>query len=300
MNIRVIIGCCPKPFVEQFNIVQQNAIKSWKHMKHPHVENIRIIMMGDEINVKESAHAINCEHLDTLKYNKYGTPLVNHIFQHIKTIAIEEQHRYPDKHVVCCYINCDIILFDEFLENISAFISSNLQNIENDDVPWLLVGKRWDTNEIKQIAFDDDNKWEHNLRQHAIQHGSDHGCGGIDYFVFSPTTYDYIYPFALGKFTWDLWLVGNVFRRDSITVDISNTNLAIHQNAPWYQASRGDKITHDRKSLFETDEVELNQLFDFYGKDIYSGTRYESIFDTDTTKHNIKFVLKHTIPRIHE
>ena len=42
MNIRVIIGCCPKPFVEQFNIVQQNAIKSWKHMKHPHVENIRI------------------------------------------------------------------------------------------------------------------------------------------------------------------------------------------------------------------------------------------------------------------
>jgi hypothetical protein len=305
-SVRVIIAGCPKPFIEPFNIVQKNAIKSWKNVKHESVSNVRIIILGDEEGVEDFCKETECEHDKDLKYNKYGTPLVNNIFEKIKTIGIEEETKYPEEHVVCCYINCDIVIFNEFLENIVSFVHSHCSphsphspqshNILND--PWLLVGTRWDVDGVYEIDYEESN-WEERIKKYAKENGVDHGCGGIDYFIFSPQTYDYIYPFALGKFVWDRWLVGNVFRRDSTTVDISLTNFIVHQNSPWYQVARGkgNEITLDRKEMFKTDEVEMNQLFDFYEKDVYSGTRIETKRMADGS---IKFIKKSTIPRMYE
>lgn len=264
-------------------------------MYHPHV-SVDVYLLGKEEGVQSFALTNGCKYDSDIEYNKYGTPLVSSIFNKIKQIGKQIELENQNKKVVCCYINADIITFNCFLENIYQY--HHHQSFKNNDgnntrTPYLLVGMRWNVDGIKQIDFDDNN-WTSNVIDYAQTHGESHGCWGIDYFIFPPDTFKYIYPFALGKFVWDRWLVGNVYRRDSITVDISNTNFVIHQNGMWYQSSTGG-ATKDRKSLYDTDEVNINHSFDYYEKDIYTGTRWETQFDT--TNNKIVFIEKSSIPR---
>lgn len=295
--IRLLIFACPKPFVEPFTIIQQNAINSWKQLHGKYVET-EIYLLGDEIDVEQHATQLNVKHIPDIKKNQYGTPLVDDIFKTIKKIGIESQEQNPDETVVCCYINADIIVFPEFVKNIVSFIRAREKQTFRDKCKhadpnrYLLIGARWDTDNVPEIDFED-NEWGGFLTDHAEKHGQAHGCWGIDYFIFSPTTFGYIYPFALGKFVWDRWLVGNVFRNDSITVDITKTNFIVHQNSDWYQACTGG-VTSNRKALFDTEEVKINQSFDYYEKDIISGTQFETVADEIG---EIQFLYKENIPR---
>ncbi len=285
-NIHLIIATCPKPFIEPFNIIQQNAIKSWKSMSHPNID-VDILLLGNEDGIAKAARQLNCKHIEDIEYNQYGTPLVDSIFKKIRSYSKDI------KNAVCCYINTDIITFDQFLTNIYRFIDNKGCNHFNipTEVPYLLVGCRWDVDDVPEINFDNEN-WDITITQFAKQNGNTHGCWGIDYFIYSPDTFKFIYPFALGKFVWDRWLVGNVFRRDSITVDLTKTNFVIHQNGPWYQSSTGGETTN-RKKLFDSIEVQINQSFDYYEKDVYTGTEWE----TQTLYNDISFVKKHYVPR---
>lgn len=295
--IRLIIVSCPKPFIEPFTDIQQNAIKSWKELNHPEFE-VSITLIGDEEGVQENANMFECEWIQDVQKNEYGTPLVNNIFYKLKKKGLELEKKYPRDTVVCCYINTDIIVFNTMLTNIKAFLDHKHKGYFpiQDTKTWLLIGNRWDTNNVRKLEQYTDpqnnNEWSPKLIEYAKQTGITHGCWGIDYFIFNPTAFEYIYPFALGKFVWDRWLVGNVFRRDSLTIDISQTNFVIHQNGPWYQYSTGGK-TQNRAQLFETVEVKINQSFDYYEKDICSGTRWE----TEYVNNDIKFIKKHSIPR---
>lgn len=299
-RLKLILATCPKPFIDEFKDIQINSIKSWKAMSHPHIDT-DIYIFGDDYLVKEHAILLDCKHIgkNKIEYNKFGTPLVSSIFQNIKEIALNDNT--SNSIVICCYINSDIITFDCFLENIYRFhyqfnpeffdlINTNVNQSISNKTPYLLIGNRWDTNGVKPIDFK--NNWKESLINYAIENGESHGCTGIDYFIFSPNTFKYIYPFALGKFVWDRWLVGNVYRKDSITIDISNTNFVIHQNSPWYQSG---KCNYNRKELYETEEVNINHSFDYYEKDVYTGTRWESNFDISCNK--IVFIPKNNIPK---
>jgi len=308
MAIRLLLFACPKPFVEPFSIIQQNAISSWKKLPNSYLTTkvyIDIFLLGEEIGVAEYARLYNITHISDIKKNQYGTPLVDDIFKKIKQIGSDTQKQYPYDNVVCCYINADIIVFSEFIDNIAVFLQSRNNGIFKeqcryvDNNRYLIIGERWDVDNIKNfhihkddgtIDFDQDNCNEQ-LIEYARKSGRRHGCWGIDYFIFSPTTFGYIYPFALGKFVWDRWLVGNIFRNDSITVDITKTNFVIHQNCDWYQLCTGG-ATSNRKALFDTDEVKINQSFDYYEKDIFTGTQFESV-----NNEHITYLYKEHIPR---
>lgn len=302
--IHLLIFACPKPFVEPFKVIQQNAIKSWKQLQN-FSKNVKVdvYLMSDEEGVADYSKKLDCKHINDIKRNKYGTPLVDDIFKHIKNISRNLRSDYQESkiecEVVCCYINSDIIVFNEMLNNIVAF--TELKNDPKQpfkvDIPsadpkrFLLIGCRWDTPSVPEIDFE--GNWEQSTKHLAHRTGQSHGCWGIDYFIFGPDTFGYVYPFALGKFVWDRWLVGNIFRQDSITVDITNTNFVVHQNGDWYQQSTGG-VTSDRKRLFETDEVKINQSFDHYEKDISSGTQYETNLNEEG---GVVFTFKENIPR---
>ena len=268
-NIHLIIGSCPKPFIDKFDTIQQNAIGSWSAATHPSVTK-SIYLMGNESGTEQAAAMYGCTYVPDIEYNTFGTPLVSSIFNRLKEIGSQTTVS-PDTKIVYCYINCDIIIFDEFLTNIVAYHSND---ISDTPLPYLLVGTRWDIDGIGKIDFNRDD-WATTVRRYSLATGSSHSYGGIDYFIYGPNTFKYIYPFALGKFVWDQWLVGNVYRKDSITVDISLTNLVLHQNGDWYQSCSGG-CTTDRKALYQTEEVKINDSFDYYRKDIFTGTRYES------------------------
>lgn len=190
-------------------------------------------------------------------------------------------HKYADDSDYICYINSDIILIGDFSKTVLKF----RENYPTQD-KLLLVGQRWDWKAPEKIDFDDKN-WESTLKEKALSNGKMHAITGTDYFVHTKTTYPFIYPFAIGKGWWDMWLVGNAYRRkDVMTVDTTSTNFVIHQDGPWYQYGKPQKSF---ASVLRTKEALKNRSFDNYFSDIAKGTRFKTKTNQDG---NIEFIRK--------
>jgi len=70
----------PKAFIDTTQVIQENAISSWKAL-HPDIE---IVLFGDEKGIAEAAEKYGCIHYDDIEKNQYGTPLLNSIFKVFK------------------------------------------------------------------------------------------------------------------------------------------------------------------------------------------------------------------------
>jgi len=266
MQKKITFVCCPKPFNSDFSMIQNNAIQSWLRLDITRT----VVVVGCDAGVKEYTEQLNdilqpqlrIIHHPDVKVNEWKTPLVNSIF--------EIGRKYTPDDELLCYINSDIILLDSFGKSVTAWYDQFSETTK--DV--LLVGKRWDWYNPKEINFDDPN-WEHVVTEQAKSDGKMHEHSGIDYFAHTKTTYPFIYPLAIGRYFWDWWLVGNCFRRGVMTIDISETAFIIHQNSPWFQ---NGKIQTDRKKMYQTKEVKRNHSFDKYGRSIKDGTNWHSEF----------------------
>lgn len=259
-NNKITFVCCPKPFTKDFSDIQYNAIKSWTLLKM--VNNI--IICGNEEGVEDFANkmredvpSIDIKHVGKIKRTDNGTPLVNHIFK----IGA----KYSKKYV--CYINCDIILLNDFDQMFIDFIKAfpKQENI-------LIVGKRWDWHNPVPINFDEN--WQARIKELALKDGHIHSESAIDYFLHTTTTFPLIYPFAIGKFFWDNWLVGNAFKRPEVlTLDVSESVFIIHQNSPWYVYS--ESVSEKSKAM-DCEEAIMNKSFESFSKNIKNGTKYSS------------------------
>ena len=272
MEKKITFVCCPKPFNSDFSMIQHNAIQSWLKLEITRT----VIVLGTDAGVKEYVLDCNEEqksdkkqiiHHPDVKLNEWKTPLVNSIFE-------IGRHYTPDGELLC-YINSDIILLESFSKTVVAWYDQFGTSTKN----VLLVGKRWDWNNPKLIDFSLDN-WEQTVVDTAKSDGRMHEHSGIDYFVHTKTTYPFIYPFGIGRYFWDWWLVGNCFRRNVMVIDITETAFVIHQNSPWFQ---GGKVVTDRKKMYQTPEVKRNHSFDKYGKSIKDGTNWHSVVMPDGT-----------------
>ena len=107
--------CCPKPFTREFATLQENAIKSWGNLPCEK----EIIICGKESGTKEFVekckHQIPLRWIPDIEYTKKGTPLVSSILEIVQAQA---------KYNTICYVNCDIILFDDFCSTLSKFKES--------------------------------------------------------------------------------------------------------------------------------------------------------------------------------
>jgi hypothetical protein len=250
--------CCPKPFNEHFAMIQNNAIQSWKRLSITR----NIVIVGTDEGSQEYAETNQLIYFPNVKKNKWHTPLVDSIF------TIGKEHTQDGDLV--CYINSDIILLESFSKTIRAWIQAYPHKTEV-----LMVGLRWDWNNPSAIDFENEN-WENNVTELAKSDGRMHEHSGMDYFVHTKTTYPFIYPFAIGRYFWDWWLVGNCFRRGIMCIDISNTAFIIHQNCPWFQQG---KIVTNRRQMYQTEEVIKNHSFDKFGRSIKDGTTYKSVLE---------------------
>ena len=70
----------PKPFKGHIDIIQTNAIQSWR-LLHPICE---IILFGDEEGTARTAAAFDAVHVPDIERNKYGTPLLDSIIEKVK------------------------------------------------------------------------------------------------------------------------------------------------------------------------------------------------------------------------
>src|SRR6267154_1030162 len=199
----------PKAFKGHIDVIQRNAIQSWTRL-HPQIE---IILFGTDEGTAEVAREFHLRHEPRVERNEFGTILLNSVFLQAQQLA-----RY---HAVC-YVNCDILLLDDFTRALSTVAAAHKE--------FLMVGQRTDVDIHSPWPFDR-STWQAELRDFALSTGKMRTPDFIDYFAFSRGLYgDNLPPLALGRAHWDNWAVWKVLHSKLPVVDVSPTVLAIHQN----------------------------------------------------------------------
>jgi hypothetical protein len=206
----------PKAFEGDNAVMQRNAIQSWLRLR-PRPE---IILFGKDKGTPETAAEFSLHHVAGVECNESGTPLVNSLFETAERTAAND---------VLCYINSDIILLSDFLPAVERVAQLRRR--------FLIGGQRWDV-DIKE-PLDFVPAWEEQVRDRVAQSGKLHGPTGIDYFVFSRGLWGEIPPFAIGRTTWDNWLLYRARARKGVLIDATPVVTAVHQNHGYSHVANG-------------------------------------------------------------
>jgi len=227
----ISIFAVPKPFQGHTGIIQTNAILSWKKM-----DNCEIILMGNDKGVRQFCIEHNFKHIPEIETNKYGTPLISSIF---KTAE------YKAKYNTLAYVNSDIILFNSFKECIKSITYEK----------YLLIGQRWDVDVDDLIDFNNQN-YKSELQIKIKEQGKLHPKTGIDYFVFPKNFFKNIPNFAIGRTSWDNWLVFNARLNKHPVINGTQSIDIIHQNHDYGNFIVDKKL--DTKKYKKGIESEIN------------------------------------------
>jgi hypothetical protein len=195
----------PKPFTSETALMQRNAIRSWRQL-----ENVQVILCGDDEGVAEAAAELGCDHFPTLERTSLGTPKLDDAFA-----AAEQLARYE----LICYVNADIILLPGFQEVLGKL----------GDSPFLIAGRRLNVWLSTEIPFQRDD-WDTDLWEWVQREGHYSGPVGSDYFIFRRGTLGPIPPFAVGRPYWDNWMMFMARDRGWPLIDATPVIHAIHQN----------------------------------------------------------------------
>ncbi len=198
-----------KPFRGHSGTIQRNALKSWT-LLHPDVE---VILFGDEEGAAEAARELGIRHEPHVERSEYGTKRLDYIFTTARALA---------RHEVLCYVNCDIILMEDFCRA--------LAQVRAEYSRFLMVGRRWDA-EIWEPYYFTRANWQARLKAVIRQRGKQRTSEWIDYFAFSRDLYgSSIPPLVVGRVHWDHWLVWRALACKEPVVDVSPSVMAVHQN----------------------------------------------------------------------
>jgi len=204
--VSVTIFAVPKAFDSEFAIIQRNAIRSWAHLR-PRCE---IVLLGDDTGTAEMSAEVGAVHIPTIERSEVGTPLLNSVFAEAERNASFE---------ILCYVNCDIILFSDFLPAIAEVSRRYTQ--------FLAVGQRTNLGVADLLEFSP--TWEKNLREAVRSRGAIEPPNGLDYFVSPKGLWANIPAFALGRTAWDQWLLFDARSRGVPVIDCTARVCVVHQ-----------------------------------------------------------------------
>jgi len=236
----ITIFCTPKNFEGIFDIIQTNALNSWR-AQNPDIE---IIIFGDSKGADKIARSINAIHIPEVEKSSNGVPILSDIFNKAQEIA---------KNDILTFINADIILPFNFVEPIKI-IKTKLSK-------FLIVGYRWDIDITKKINF---NNFNYNkvLWSKLIKKAKRHSSSGIDYFIFKKNTFSSLPNFVVGRPGYDNWLIWNARRRLIPVIDISKTVKVLHQNHHFnfHNLKKDPKIYLEEDGLTNRELINGNEL----------------------------------------
>jgi hypothetical protein len=198
----------PKHFRGHFATIQRNAITSWTRLT-PRPE---ILLFGDEEGTSEIARGLELRHFPDVARNQFGTPLLDDLFRRA------EQHASTP---LLGYVNGDIILTDDFRVAVDR-VRSRYEK-------FMMVGRRWDLDWSQPLDFSQPG-WAEAIRSRALRANMQRPGNYIDYFVFTRWLCDTLLPLAVGRFSWDNYLLWRARSRGAELVDVSPEVTAIHQN----------------------------------------------------------------------
>jgi hypothetical protein len=213
----------PKAFEGHIDVIQRNAIHSWLRLVPP----CQIILCGNDARVEDVAARLGVDWIGGIEHNKFGTPLLNDVFLRAEAHAI---------HDLLCFVNADIILLSDFLSAVQAVLPAKER--------FLMVGQRWDVDIAVPVAFDDP-VWERKLRRRTETMGSLHPPMGSDYFVYPRGAIGPLPPFAVGRPSWDNWMIYHARKRHLPVIDATQRAFVVHQNHDYGHVPGGTGTMYD-------------------------------------------------------
>ena len=211
------IFATPKKFEGHIGVIQRNAIASWTRM-NPRPE---IVLFGTEPGTSATAAEFGLRYVSSVKCNEWGTPLVSDLFAQAEALGAG---------AVLCYVNADILLFDDFAQAIARVLAWSDS--------FLMVGRRTDLDVQDPIDFQGES-WAAEVRGRAGREGKPQIARSIDYFAFSRGLYPAMPPLAIGRFWWDNWLLWKACSLGAKVVDASKAVLVVHQNHDYSHTTYG-------------------------------------------------------------
>jgi hypothetical protein len=210
----------PKPFRGQLAVTQRNALNSWK-LLHPDAE---VIVFGDEDGAAAACRELSLRHEPEIQRNDRGTPYLNALFDRAQHLA---------KHDLLCFLNCDILLMEDFRNAVSAAALAYPR--------FLMVGRRWDVRIEAPLDFSLAD-WGQRVRALALETNRQRPPQWIDYFAFSRGLFHgQILPFAVGRPGYDNWLIWKTRSLKVPVIDASEVMVAAHQNHDYSHHLDGEK-----------------------------------------------------------
>jgi hypothetical protein len=230
----------PKPFVGHIDIIQRNAIRSWKRLD-AHVE---VILFGDDAGAAEVCEELGIRHVPHVRRNPHGTKYLASIYDQAQEFA---------RHDLLCHVNCDILLLDDFCVA--------LQQVASQSKEFLMAGRRWDVDIRVPLLFDVPN-WSAQVSDLAHRTKRQRPPNWIDYFAFRKGLFHRQIPeFVIGRPGWDNWLLWFARSSGAKVVDASAVVCAVHQNHDYGYHPDGEK------GVWEGEEAQQNyKLLDGHGK----------------------------------
>jgi hypothetical protein len=221
----------PKRFQGHVGTIQRNAIASWTRL-NPRPE---IILFGTEEGTAEIARELGLRHVSTVKTNQWGTPLVSDLFGQAEAIGNGS---------ALCYVNADILLFDDFPQAIARVLAWSDH--------FLMVGRRTDLDVTGPVDFAAD--WGMQIHRRARSEGKLQIARSVDYFAFSRGLYPEMPALAIGRFWWDNWLLWKARSLGAKVVDASKAVMVIHQNHDYSHTTYGPS----KEEMMASEECILN------------------------------------------
>jgi len=209
----------PKPFRGHNDIIQRNALKSWK-LLHPDAE---VILFGNEEGAEEVCRELGLLYQPDVERSPLGTVRADSLFSRAQEIA---------RHELLCYSNCDIVLTQDFLRTLERLLAWR--------DTFLMVGRRWDTDIAEPIDFSAPD-WEKEMVERAKSEGIQRFYHNIDYFAFPRGFYKKMPALVVGRKWWDHWMVWKALDLGHSVVDASKVVCAVHQNHDYSHVPEGWK-----------------------------------------------------------
>lgn len=203
----ITIFSAPKKFTNpHINIIQRNAIRSWRELG----SEVEVILIGEEDGLAEVAESTGIVHLPDVARNEWGTPLISSIF----ALA-----REASQNPIMAYVNADIMLMPDFI--------TVAKQVHDQSQAYLIVGQRWDLDITQPLDFSD--QWESRLSGTVREKGKLHRPSGSDYFIFPKAQYLDLPDFAVGRAGWDNWMIYKALKNKWQVIDATQSLMVVHQ-----------------------------------------------------------------------
>jgi hypothetical protein len=220
-----------KPFRGHINVIQRNALQSWKRV----AADVEIIVFGDDDGAAEACSDLGIRHVPNVRRNAHGTKYLASMYDQAQELA---------RHDLLCHVNCDILLLDDFVRA--------LGEVAEQSERFLMSGRRWDTDIRETLNFSAPD-WQMRVRELALRTNRQRPPNWIDYFAFRKGLFHrHIPEFVIGRPGWDNWLIWFARSSGALVVDASAVVCAVHQNHDYGYHPDGEK------GVWEGEEAQEN------------------------------------------